>query len=51
MNCMSESAERCRGGDQEIATLTHEFGVAPVSSSTSGPVDLGALSVIRKEQE
>jgi hypothetical protein len=39
------------GRNEEVATLTHEFGVAPASSSTSGPVDLGTLSVIRKEQE
>ena len=40
-----------QGRDLELATLRHEFGVAPASSSTSGPVDLGTLIVILKERE
>jgi hypothetical protein len=38
-----------QGMEQEFATLKHEFGVAPASSTASGPVDLGTLSVKRKE--
>ena len=38
-----------QGRDQELATLTHEFGVAPPSSSIRGPVDLGTLIVQRHE--
>lgn len=38
-----------QGRDRKIATLTHEFSVAPASRSTSGLVDLGTLSVKRNE--
>jgi hypothetical protein len=33
----------------ELATLTREFGVAPIPNPASRPVDLGELRVIRKD--
>ena len=38
-----------QGRQQELATLTHEFGVAPASTSPPSAVDLGILKVTRQE--
>ena len=38
-----------QGRYTELATLTHEFGVAPIPDPASRPVDLGELRVIRKD--